>query len=137
MLEEIVLRFHTFKLSHIHFYTFTSKLQPGWRKYKSSVGCGKKLYYGFTLSHFHTFTFTLSQANCNLVGEKIRAVLDVERNCIRGDEGLSLTAPTDHTHFYIFLFLFLSVFLCVLYQCEIQSLLLWIDQMLREFSEYS
>ena len=69
-------------------------------------------FHTFTLSNFHTHTFTLSQANCNLVGEKIRAVLDVERNCIRGDEGLSLTAPTDHTHFYIFLFLFLSV-LCV------------------------
>ena len=35
---------HTFTLSHIHFHTFTSKLQPGWRKDKSSVGCGKKLY---------------------------------------------------------------------------------------------
>ena len=32
-----------------------------------------------------------------------------EENCIRGDEGLSLTAPTDHRHFCIFLFLFLSV----------------------------
>ena len=35
-----------------------------------------------------------------------------EENCIRGDEGLSLTAPTDHNHFLSFCFchfLFLSI----------------------------
>ena len=75
---------------------------------------GSKIYYWYFLQIALVFY--------NLVGEKIRAVLDVGRNCIRGDEGLSLTAPTDHKHFLSFSFCHFLCFLVILcFMLEIVS----------------